>query len=415
MMKRIFSLVAAVLLLFSLAACTRRTVSEDIVISFLRLGNDEAERIFWYEVIADFEAAHPGIKVEYDEAAIGDDMDVKLTSLFVVNDGPDVVGHGIMSVASRVEAGHYTSIREYFNAWDGRGDIFPQLVELGTYNGEIYGIAYQPAPYVFAYRIDMLEEAGFTRPPETWSELAEYARALTITENNRITRAGFTFPAAAGNFVEYDVFAYGNGGGFVGPGGSPSLNTPENLEALEFIAALINDVSLEYHSNEINPFMTGNAAMTLIDNVRLAPMFNMDEYRGKVGLALPPSNAGKRQMTFSGCRLLFIGKDSRNRDAAFDFIRFAVSADIVEKRAIELNVPVVRASLVNAFAAADPLNAVRADSVANGVGMPITTWSSMFQRIRNEAVQRALHGDDPATILIEAQAMIEQEIVDAGR
>jgi len=414
-MIRVFTILIAIALIFSLAACTGNPggQSEDVTISFLRLGNDEGERNFWAEVIASYEEANPGVKIEYDEAAIGDDMDVKLTSLFAANDGPDVVGHGIMSVASRVEAGHYTDITSYYDAWEGKGDIFPQLVDLGSYGGKVYGIAYQPTPYVFAYRTDLLAEAGFDRPPATWAELDEYARALTVTENGHVTRAGFAFPASAGNFVEYDVFAYGNGGGFVGSGGAPSLDTPENLEALEFVAGLVNDVSLEYNANETNPFMTGAAAMTLIDNIRLAPMFDMDEYKDKVGIALPPSNNGKRQMTFSGCRLLFIGKDCKNRAAAFDFISYAVSGEIVEKRCNDLNVPVVRASLVDVFAAADPLNAVRADLVANGVGMPITTWSSMFQRIRNEAVQRALAGDDPAVVLTEAQAKIEQEIADS--
>ena len=415
-MKRVLSLLVVLIMVASLAACAGNSggQSSDITLSFLRLGNDEGERVFWSEVIASYEAANPGIKIEYDEAAIGDDMDVKLTSLFAANDGPDIIGHGIMSIASRVEAGHYTNISGYYNSWEDKDDIFPQLIHLGTYNSQVYGIAYQPTPYVFAYRKDLLEEAGFSGPPKTWTELAEYARALTVTENGRITQAGFAFPAAAGNFVEYDVFAYGNGGGFTTPDGNPTLDTPENLEALAFIAGLIGDVSLEFNANETNPFMTGNAAMTLIDNIRLAPMFDVDEYKDKIGIALPPSNGGKRQMTFSGCRLLFIGKDCKNRQAAFDFITYAVSPEIVEKRFRDLNVPVVRASLVDAFANADPLNAVRADLVANGVGMPITTWSSMFQRVRNEAVQRVLAGDNPAAVLSEAQAKLEQEITDAA-
>jgi len=399
----------------TLAACSDSgSSSGEITLTFLRLANDEAETAFWADVIASYEEANENVKIEYDDAAIGDDMDVKLTSLFAANSGPDIVGHGIMSIASRVEAGHYTPITDYFNDWEGKNDIFPQLVDLGTYNNEIFGIAYQPTPYVFAYRIDLLEEAGFSRPPETWEELAEYARALTITENGRIVQAGFAFPASAGNFVEYDVFVYGNGGGFVDSGGNPTLDTPQNIEALEFISGLIHEVSLEFNANESNPFLTGNAAMTLIDNIRLTPMFSVDEYAGKVGIALPPSNAGQRQMTFSGCRLLFIGKDCTERDAAFDYIAYAISKDMVEKRSIDLNVPVVRASLADTFAGKDPFNGVRVASVENGIGMPIVTWASMFQRIRNEAVQRVWNEEDPATVLQDSQSKLLQEIADAG-
>jgi multiple sugar transport system substrate-binding protein len=413
-MKKFLLVILLSFFALSFAGCGgNENDSTDITLSFLRLSNDEAEKNFWMDVIAAYEALNPGVKITYDDAAIGDDMDVKLTTLFNANDGPDIIGHGIMSVATRVELGHYLPITGYYDSWEGKDDIYPQLVSLGTYKGEIYGLAYQPTPYVFAYRIDLLREAGYDRPPQTWKELEEYARALTVTENGRITRAGFAFPAAAGNFVEYDVFAFGNGGGFTGHDGQPTLNTRQNLEALAFVGSLIKDVSIDYNANETNPFMTGNAAMTFIDNIRLTPMFDMEEYAGKVGIALPPSNENERQMTFSGCRLLFIGKDCKNKDAAFDFIRYAVSGEAVKKRSVDLNVPPVLRSQAADFALLNPYNAVRSASVENGIGMPITTWSSLFQRVRNEMVQRVLNGEDAAEALVNAQEKLEQEIKDA--
>jgi hypothetical protein len=45
--------------------------------------------------------------------------------------------------------------------------------------------------------------------------------------------------------------------------------------------------------------------------------------------------------------------------------------------------------------------------------MPITTWSSLFQRTRNEMVQRVLHGENPAEVIVSAQEKLEQEIIDA--
>jgi ABC-type glycerol-3-phosphate transport system substrate-binding protein len=173
------------------------------------------------------------------------------------------------------------------------------------------------------------------------------------------------------------------------------------------------EVSIEYNSNEVNPFMTGQAAMTFIDNIKLTPMFTMEEYAGKVGLALPPSSTGQDRKTFSGCRLLFIGKDCKNKDAAFSFIRFAISGDMVLKRSKDLNVPPVLASQAPVFAGMNTYNDIRSAHVAAGIGMPVTTWSSQFQRIRNEMVQRVLNGEDPALALTQAQAKLEQEIQDA--
>ena len=161
--------------------------------------------------------------------------------------------------------------------------------------------------------------------------------------------------------------------------------------------------------------MAGNAAMTFIDNVKLAPMFSDPAYKDKIALAMPPANEGHESMTFSGCRLLFIGKDCKNPDAAFDFISYAVSKDVVLKRANDLKAPVVLNSLVDTYASLSEYNDVRAQCVANGIGMPITTWSTTFQKVRNELLQNVLNGGNAANVLADAQSKLEQEIANAAK
>ena len=416
-MKKIKLLVAcllAVALVLTCGACSNKS-SDVVELNFLRLGNDDAEKQFWLQVIESYEATHKNVKINYDDAAIGDAMDVKLTNDFTANSGPDIIGHGILSVASRVEAKHYLPITEFYENWEGKEDLMGALVDLGTYNGEIYGLAYQPTPYVFAYRTDLLEQAGFDGPPTTWAELEEYARALTVKDGDRIVQAGLAFPSAGGNMVEFDIFAFSNGGRFADENGNSVFDSEENLEALEYLSGLINDVSIPYNNNETNPFMVGNAAMTFIDNVKLTPMFNDPEYKDKIAIAMPPAYEGKDPMTFSGCRLLFIGKDCKNQEAAFDFISYALSSDIVMKRAKDLNVPVVLNSLLDEYAGMNEFNDVRAECVANGIGMPIVTWSSSFQAVRNEMLQAVLSGEDPATALQNASAKLLTEIENAKK
>lgn len=403
----------AAAMLFSLTACSGK--SDVTELNFLRLGNDEAEKQYWLDIIAEYEASHENVKINYDDAAIGDAMETKLTSGFTANSGADIIGHGILSVASRAEAEHYLPITEYYENWENKDDLMSALVDLGTYKGELYGLAYQPTPYVFAYRTDLLEQAGFDGPPSTWAELEEYARALTVVEDGRIVQAGFAFPTSGGNMVEYDMLAFSNGGGFYDADGNPTLNSDANKEAMEYIAGFIKDVSIPYNNNETNPFMAGNAAMTFIDNVKLSPMFSDPEYKDKIAIAMPPANEGQAPMTFSGCRLLFIGKDCKNPEAAFDFIKYALSSEAVMKRAEDLQVPVVLNSLMDQYSSMADYNDVRATCVGNGIGMPITTWSTTFQTIRNEALQEVINGADASAVLDAAQEKLELEIKNAAK
>jgi ABC-type glycerol-3-phosphate transport system substrate-binding protein len=147
----------------------------------------------------------------------------------------------------------------------------------------------------------------------------------------------------------------------------------------------------------------------LINNVALSPMLQNADYAGKIGIALPPSN--KEPATFCGCNMLFIGGNSKHAEEAFAFIEFALSREEVIARAKELNIPVTRQSQVEAFIALDPMNAVRAECVAKGVGMPRTTWAATFQKIRNDLVQQVLYAKLPvADALAQAQKDLEAEI-----
>lgn len=404
------ALVILLTLLLALGCLSAAAESEPVELTFQRIGSDAAESAYWAWVIEQFESANPDVKILYDDAAIGSDMDTKLNTLFAAGDGPDLIGHGILSVAGRVEQGHYLPVDEYFQNWEGKDNLMESVLANGTYKGHVYGIGYSTTPFVFAYRKDILEEANLP-VPTTWEELASTARALTEkNDKGEITFSGFCFPSAGGNLVELDVFVYGNGGAYMDEDSNPIMTGEEKVEAINFLEELLPDVNIAYSASDTNPFLKGQAAMTLINNVALTSMMaEGSEYEGKVGIALPPNNGVKA--TFSGCNMLFIGRDCADTDAAWRFIEFAMSEESTLKRAEMCNIPVTLSSLSDEFIAMDEWNSVRIECVENGIGMPRAIWSTSFQTIRNELVQNVLFGDaDAETALEEAQASLEFEM-----
>lgn len=406
-MKKLLAILVALTL--ALAGISAVAEEEKVTLSFLRIGNDEAERAFWQWAIEAFEKENADVRIAYEEAPIGESMDTVLNTRFASGEGVDLIGHGILSVAQRVEANQYMAIDEYFDSWEGKDDIMPSVLANGTYNGHVYGLGYSVTPYVFAYRSDLLEEAGIA-VPTTWDELADAARELTKkNESGEVEFAGFCYPQTGGNLVELDVFVYGNGGQYIVDGEPVFADNEAISGALSFLRELIPDVSLTYSSSEVNPFVSGSAAMTLINNAALTTMLKNPEYEGKVGIALPPNNGVKA--SFCGCNMLFIGTKCQNPDAAFRFISFVLSKEATLKRAEMVKIPVTRTSLVEAYAAMDPMNLARSECVTYGTGMPRVTWSTGFQAVRNELSQNVVFGDmDIAEALNKAQTDIEFRI-----
>ena len=388
-MKKLLAILVALTL--ALAGISAVAEEEKVTLSFLRIGNDEAERAFWQWAIEAFEKENADVRIAYEEAPIGESMDTVLNTRFASGEGVDLIGHGILSVAQRVEANQYMAIDEYFDSWEGKDDIMPSVLANGTYNGHVYGLGYSVTPYVFAYRSDLLEEAGIA-VPTTWDELADAARELTKkNESGEVEFAGFCYPQTGGNLVELDVFVYGNGGQYIVDGEPVFADNEAVAGALSFLRELIPDVSLTYSSSEVNPFVSGSAAMTLINNAALTTMLKNPEYEGKVGIALPPNNGVKA--SFCGCNMLFIGTKCQNPDAAFRFVSFVLSKEATLKRAEMVKIPVTRTSLVEAYAAMDPMNLARSECVTYGTGMPRVTWSTGFQAVRNELSQNVVFGD----------------------
>lgn len=383
--------------------------ADKVTLSFVRIGNDEAERAYWEWVVEEFEKANPDIHIAYEEAAIGDAMDTLITTRFSSGIGLDIIGHGILSVAQRVTSNQYRAIDEYFENWEGKDDIMPAVLANGTYEGHVYGLGYSVTPYVFAYRIDLLEEADI-EVPTTWEELADAAKELTkVNENGEVEFSGFCYPQTGGNLVELDVFVYGNGGQYIVDGEPTFADNEKIAEAVNFLSELLPEVNLTYSNSEVNPFVSGSAAMTLINNAALTTMLKNPEYEGKVGVALPPNNG--TQASFCGCNMLFMGTTCQHPDEAFRFIAFALSTESTLKRAEMVKIPVTRASLVDAYAEMDPWNYARSLCVTYGTGMPRVTWSTGFQTIRNELSQNAVFGGMEAYEALEkAQADLEYRI-----
>ena len=126
------------------------------------------------------------------------------------------------------------------DGWKER--IVPEVLESGMHDGKLYGLpTYVDMASFLAVNLDALEEAGFDRPPATWSELREYAKAMTKPD-----RPGLAFPATTAP-VDINIFegiAYANGGRiFDEESGKVTLNDAGVVDALQLYVDLIADGS----------------------------------------------------------------------------------------------------------------------------------------------------------------------------
>lgn len=209
-----------------------------------KFGGTPSEVEAWPAANTGFLAAHPDVKLNYSffngqirrQKILAGFQTRKLADVIVAfgQDIPEFAGFDMIQPLDDI------ATPEMMAGWKDR--IVPEILASGMHDGKLYGLpTYVDMATFVAIDTDAMAEAGFDRPPATWSELREYAKAMTKPD-----RPGIAFPATTAP-VDINIFegiAYANGGRiFDEASGKVTLNDAGVVDALQLYADLIADGS----------------------------------------------------------------------------------------------------------------------------------------------------------------------------
>ena len=193
-------------------------------------------------------------------------------------------------------------------------------------DGRLYALPYVGNSQFFFYRRDLFEKHGL-EAPKTWGEVLRAARRIREAET---AMYGYVMRAAPGNAAVADFMPvlWAFGADLLSPEGAPLLDTPEAAAALDFMIELGRYTSpayISFNADEVNAhLLQATSAMAINWPSWISAMDDPTKSRvvGKIAFAPMP---GQRQpgRAALGNWLLGIPAASRNRDAAFTFIRWA--------------------------------------------------------------------------------------------
>lgn len=212
-------------------------------LSVWKFGGTPREVEMWPGRNDAFSAANPDIKLNYSFFN-GQIRRQKLLAGFQTNrladvviafgqDIPEFAGFGMIQPLEEIAS-------DRIAGWKER--LVPEVLNSGMHEGKLYGVpTFVDMASFVAINDEALKEAGFDRPPESWSELREYAKAMT-----KPGRPGIAFPATTAP-VDVNILegiAYANGGRiFDEDSGKVTLNDAGFVDALQLYADLIADGS----------------------------------------------------------------------------------------------------------------------------------------------------------------------------
>src|SRR5258708_1795825 len=135
--------------------------------------------------------------------------------------------------------------------------LYPNLIDAGSLNGKVYGIAPGINGMAIFYNVDMLNKANL-KPPTTWAEVKDVAAKLT---GNGVYGIAFSAVATEEGSWQFEPWFWGAGGDL------KKLDSPEGVKALQFWVDLLNSGSasksvVTWAQGDANDqFVAGKAAM----------------------------------------------------------------------------------------------------------------------------------------------------------
>lgn len=288
--------------------------------------NDSGARVRYREMPAEIDQYYEQLQTEFQ--AGGGEI--------------DVVGGGLIWPAQFASRGWISDLSDRLPE-DERQKFLPAPMQANTYEGNVYGVPWFTDAGMLYYRRDLLEESGFSEPPETWDELRDQAEKVRRDAGMQL---GYVFQGAEyeGGVVNALEFIW-NAGGDVLDGEEIVVDSPEAVRGLQDERDMVEsgvapEAVLTFKEDESGgAFLRGDAVFCRNWPYMYALLSDPEQSEiepGQVGVgALPVSETGNRSFNSLGGWNFFLNAASADSDAGWEFVEFMSAPEQQKFRALE--------------------------------------------------------------------------------
>jgi len=316
---------------------------------------------------------------------------------------PDVIEGLFEYVLSYKKMGLVEPLTDRFEQWTEKDQFMPTAINALKIDGELWGVPYLVNVRLLLYRKSILEKYGL-KVPETWEEFIDVTSKITSAESRKMF--GFSFTSEKGEprvFQEFISFYFQlNDSLYRLENNEWIINaTPEQLTA---VLSLYNDLMWKYETPGVNPeerglgggaqdqgFVQGKYAMVCAGPWMIGYGKNYPEIIADTGIAPLPVAPDGHQATYLEVKPIMINKFSKNKDAAWELVKFVTSKDFIalENKVEGANPPRKDVASMQEFQE-DPWQKEFVTNLSTGKALEPINWE-LPQRAVTDAIQKVIY------------------------
>lgn len=377
-----------------------------------------------------FESRHPGTKIDLVSLGIHELYKTAVT------DGGLLHGHYDLAllVTDWLAEAHGAGALEDLHPWHQRIPLhdwphgWPRsLVQPLLFENHLSALPWHDGPECLVYRTDLFSDpdrraafrSQFFReltPPTTWEEFEQTARFFTDHSSGFYGTVFAAFPDGHNTLYDFALQLWSRGAELTTPDGRPFLTTPKALSALEFYRRIVRDPALCHpRSQQLDStqsgdlFLAGEVAF-MVNWFGFAARSGREgsPLAGKVAIAPIPTANGASPVSLSVFWALAMGKGSRHKELAWQFLRFIASPErdlgITRHGTVGVRLSTWRNPELQARIPV--YREIEAISLGARV-LPTGSGMASFAAIIDDVITRALTTNEPSAAILESA---QQEI-----
>ncbi|MEU5714883.1 extracellular solute-binding protein [Streptomyces sp. NPDC020403] len=215
----------------TLSGCGSESGSGDVTLKLVAAdygtGAENSSEKYWNGLAQEFEADNPGIDVDVHVYS-WKDVDRKVAEMVKAGQAPDIAQIG--AYADYAKAGKLYSSDEML-AIRTASNFLPSLSDAGKVEGTLYGLPFVASTRLLFYNKGLFSKAGIDAP-QTWDDIRSDATALKA----RGVKYPFALPLGQEESqAETLMWLLSGGGGYTDEVGNYDINSPANIETLEWL------------------------------------------------------------------------------------------------------------------------------------------------------------------------------------
>jgi ABC-type glycerol-3-phosphate transport system substrate-binding protein len=389
------------------AGCGGDKAGQGVVLAVWETYNTE-ERALFLALVAEFEAANPGVKIQSVSIPF-DGLEPKLLTSLATGTAPDIARVDVGFLPKVAVRGALAALDEY-GIEAVAGDLYPVALSSCVVGGRTYGLPDQTNGLCLFYNKEMFAKAGLDpeKPPRTWEEFVASAKRLTDRESG-------VYGFGMRNSLWWSLpFIYSFGGDLLDAGGKCALASEAAVAGFQFKVDLYSK-----HGVEGGAWRAGGIRDDMgFQSRKYAMVFNgpwavTGLERGGIdfGVTLVPSGPAGYATNVGGNNLVVFATSKHPREAA-RLMMFLVSPEAQARWANDLGqIPVnVKADALVDFTK-HPYLRTFMDEMKHARPRPQTGSYPDIENAVNPEMQAALDGKKSVKAAMESAAALVDAIL----